>query len=362
MPTAAQILIGRQRQYQGTLFDSTRVYSPLFNALQAYEMKGTSFLTMAKVGNPSATGFNRLDAGYATGNATYAMGRVNAYFIKIGIKEPVDSTDLYNSEHAEMIASGELLRWEADCIQSRLAVETHHVEKQIIQGLSNDADGFSGLKEATPATAGNIWTAATYAPESDNYVRTAYDAGGTTSGTGSSVYLVSSSMKGVSLRMGGPTGLANFLEFSELRVQSFANASDATLTNEYYVSSASGYVGLSIFGSSESTSRAFQQRHVVRAYNLTADSGKTCTEAVLDNLLHMLPPENRENLMFVMNGRSRRQVRDSKAGNSQVQISLAPGDASMRQFTTRAELPETHRGIPIIEVMDDVISSTETLV
>lgn len=362
MPTAAQILIGRERQYQGTLFDATRTSAPLFNALEAYEMEGTSFLTMAKTGLPTATGFGRLDEGWTSSQNAYTMGKVEAKFIQMGVKEPVKSTDLYDQAHQKMITARELLAWVPDQIQDRAKVELFNIEKQIIKGASNDADGFVGLKEATPATSGNKYTAATFAPEADEYTRTAYDAEGSTLATGSSVYLIHSGIRGVNLRMGGPTGLDQFLEFSEVVKQFFPDPADATKTLQYYFSEASGYIGMSIFGSSEGTNRTFYQRCAVRAYNVTADSGKTCTEALLDKLWEMLPPENRSSLMYVMNGRSLRQLRDSKTSSSRVTVMMSPGDAAMNRFTTLPELPETHRGIPIVTVSNEVIPSTETLV
>lgn len=364
MPNAAAILQSAGLVVTGGLLDATRSVAPIANALEAFEMQGTKYLTLSLAALPSADGFKNLDEGFIASRGAFAMGEVQAYFINTGVKEPVDSTDLWNKNNAGMIARGDVDDWVTSQIKAKLKVEWTNIDKQIIKGLSNSLKGFIGLRDALPVSASANVYSLTDTPADDNYVRHALNVGGTTPATGSRIYLIRNHAEGVSLRMGGPTGLAGFLNFGDVARQ-FADEADAgdgntVKTNEYYITRATGYLGLSIFGSSEGSTRRFTQRVARVAFNITADPGKTATEAVLDKLIRTIPPESRDNLMFLMSERSGQQVADSKAGNTQVNIMVSSGDAARRSFTSIPDLPESHRGIPI--VYSDQIANNDTLV
>lgn len=364
MPSAAEILRKAGLHFQGGLLDATRKVAPLFAALQAYEMVGTKYLTLARASLPTPNGFKNLDEGFIASRGGYAMGEVNAYFMNTGIKEPVDSTDLWNHLNANMINNGDVDDWVTDQIKGTLKVEFAGIDAQIIKGRSAGAKGFIGLRDSlSPAAAANVY-ALTDSPEDDNYGRYAINAGGSTATTGSRIYIFRNDAKGVSLRMGGPTGLAGFLNFSEVARQFLDEAdagdSNTVKTNEYYLSRAKGYLGLSIFGSSEGTDRRFTQRIARVIFNVTAQVGFTCTEALLDFALQSFAPEERENLVIVMSGRSGRQLAASKATNTQVNILVDAGDAHRRSFTSTPDMPDQHRGWPI--VYSDQIANNDVIV
>jgi len=364
MPNATAILQSAGLVVAAGLLDSTRAVSPIFNALEAFEMMGTSYLTLSFASLPAASGFRNLDEGFIAARGAFAMGKVEAFFMNTGVREPVDSTDLWNSNMAAMIARGDADDWVTSQIKAKLKSEFSNVDAQIIKGLSNSVKGFIGLRDALPVSASASVYGLTDTPADDNYVRHALNVAGTTAGTGSRIYLIRNHAEGVSLRMGGPTGLSGFLNFGDVSRQ-FADEADTgdsntVKTNEYYITRATGYLGLAIFGSSEGSARRITQRVARVAFNITADTGKTATETVLDKLIRTIPPESRDNLMFLMSERSGQQVADSKAANTQVNISLAAGDAARRSFTSVPDLPESHRGIPII--YSDQISNTDTLV
>ncbi len=364
MPTSTAILQSAGLVVAAGMLDATRSVAPVFNALEAFEMTGTSYLTLGLSTLPTASGFKNLDEGFSASRGAFSMGKVEAFFLNTGVKEPVDSTDLWNSNMAAMIARGDVDDWVTTQVKARLKAEFTNIDAQIIKGLSNSTKGFIGLRDALPVSAAANVYGMTDTPADDNYVRHALNVAGTTGGTGSRIYLIRNHVQGVSLRMGGPTGLAGFLNFGEVMRQ-YADEADAgdgnaVKTNEYYITRATGYLGLAIFGSSEGSSRRITQRVARVAFNITADSGKTATETVLDKLIRTIPTESRDNLMFLMSERSGQQVADSKAGNTQVNISLAPGDAARRTFTSIPDLPESHRGIPI--VYSDQISNTDTLI
>ena len=361
MPNSIAILQSAGLYVTAGLLDATRAVSPITNALESFEMEGTKYLTLAYSELPAAEGFKNLDEGFTGTRGAFSMGEVSAYFINTGVKEPVDSTDLWNKNMAKMIANGDTDDWVTSQIKGKLKSEFTGFDAQIIKGVSASAKGFIGLRDSLPVS-GSVYTLASD-PSADNYALHALNVAGTTNNTASRIYLVRNHAQGVSLRMGGPTGLAGFLNFSDVARQYLTETDSidgVVKTNEYYLTRATGYLGLSIFGSSEGVGRRFTQRCARVAYNVTADVGKTATEAVLDALIRTLPPENRDNLMFIMTERSGKQVADSKSGNSQVNIMVSSGDAARRTFTSTPDIPTEHRGIPI--VYSDQVSNTDAVV
>jgi len=128
----------------------------------------------------------------------------------------------------------------------------------------------------------------------------------------------------------------------------------------YYAGTADGYIGLDIFGSSEGANRKVPQRVLRMAFNVTADSNATCSEALLDDLMNTMPLENRRNNpLLVMSLRSQKQLAASKM-NSSISIMLSPGDAKSNSFSGSIELPDNHRGIPII--VSDYVADNDAII
>lgn len=363
MPKPTDLLFNAGNMIAGALLDSTRAVAPIFNTLDAYDLIGTAYRSVAIGALPSAGGFRHVGEGGVASSASYVFGKVEAARLYPIVEEERSTTDLMNADVAAAVARGEIPDWLTLQMQTKLRVELEYLDKQAIKGLSNDAKGFIGLRDCVDCSAASNVLSLTEAANAGGYVKSALNVGGTTPATGSRIYLVMMGLNGVCFRVGGPKGLAGFLAFDEVTTHrdKYTDPNDSIeKVREIYHTAAEGYVGLSVFGDSRGTGRSFTQRVLRVAFNVTADVGKTATEAVLDALINSLPPESRGSMAFIMSGRSRRQVRDSKAGNGQVNINLSAGDAAMRTFTTIPDLPDSHRGIPIIE--SDHIADNDTLI
>ena len=192
-----------------------------------------------------------------------------------------------------------------------------HAEKQIINGTGNEADGFDGLADASTLDA-----------LSDTMV---IDAGGTTAGTGSSVYLIRTNSDGADCTL--ITGMDGRIDMGDTVTQAIEDTTNGGRFTGYYTPIL-GWLGLQI-GSAYS---------VGRIANLTEDSGKGLTDDLVYQALAQFPAARQPNLI-VMNRRSLRQLRESRTATN------ATGAPAPR--------PTDVEGIPII--VTDAITSTETL-
>lgn len=188
-------------------------------------------------------------------------------------------------------------------------------EKQIIYGTGNSAAGFAGLAHN-----------ALFDALAD--VLHVVNAAGTTASTGSSVWLCTlapEAMAGVMIE-------ESPMELGETIVQNFVDGTGKHLP-VYYTPGCS-WTGLQIGGVFD----------VVRIANLTADSGKGLTDALIYEALALFPGD-RKPTHIVMNRRSKKQLRASRTATN---ATGAP-----------APIPEDVDGIPILTT--EAILNTETL-
>lgn len=188
-------------------------------------------------------------------------------------------------------------------------------EKQIIYGTGNAAAGFAGLAQN-----------AAFDAAADALV---VNAGGTTVSTGSSVWLYTArpdAMAAVMIE-------ENPMELGETIVQDMIEAGTTKHFPVYYTPGTS-WVGLQIGGAYD----------VVRIANLTEDSGKGLTDALIYTALGLFPG-GRVPTHIGMNRRSLKQLRASRTATN---ATGAP-----------APIPREVEGIPI--VVTEAILSTETL-
>ena len=190
-------------------------------------------------------------------------------------------------------------------------------EAQLIYGVGALADGFVGLADASTLDA-----------LADQMV---INAAGTTENTASSCYLLRTNGDGTDVTL--ITGNEGQISMGEAAKQEVQDAS----AQKYhaYCTSIGAYLGLQI-GSAYSAGRIV---------NLTEDSGKGLTDALIYEALAEFPASRQPNLI-VMNRRSLRQLRDSRTATN---VTGAP-----------APRPTEVEGIPIITT--DAITSTEALV
>ena len=339
------------------LLYTVRTEVPVIDHFDALEMAGTRFWSLAVTGLPSA-GFLNVNEGYTSTEATLQMAEFNAFRIGGAVEVPESSANLWNDENNR----GAQLPYTFEALQAETKMKAflRTVQQQIFTGTSNDSKGFPGLKELTPFVSGNTYTA-TDIPQDAAWAKSVINAGGSTSSTASSIYAVSYGPTKCCLRFGGPQGMAGFLAMSPWeRVWKTATdpVDSASKSQWYRVSSGEGYVGLQVSGSNEANaSRKFRQDSVRRIANVTQDSGKGCTEALLDQLIASFPPGYAPSAFF-MSYRSQKQLQDSK-GTGQTIFVNGNGGMQDPTYTQRAPLPTEHRGIPII--VTDAIGNTDAI-
>lgn len=191
-------------------------------------------------------------------------------------------------------------------------------EKQIIYGTGNDADGFTGMAQATTVDA---------LADTDHVV----DAGGTSVGAATSVWAIRSPNDG--------TGVCAILgQDGEITIgEYFSQLLQDGDGKDYpgYVQPIEGYMGMQV-GS------AYDMARIV---NLTTQAGKGLSDTLMSKLLEKFPA-SRPPTHFIMNRQSRGQLQRSRTAT--------------RTDGADAPLPADYQGIPIITT--DSILNTEALV
>lgn len=176
--------------------------------------------------------------------------------------------------------------------------------------LGGDARGFNGLLDVYDAATRNI------------------DAGGTTAGTGSSVWAVKFGPQAVRW-VYGANGAIDPTEVDQRDVLDTGSLPYTAYFQEMFL-----YPGLQISS----------PRYIARLKKLTADAGKGLTDLKLSALMETFDVGVRPDALF-MSKRSRRQLRDSRT---------ATNDTGKE-----APLPTDYDGVPI--VVTESISITESL-
>lgn len=267
----------------------------------ARTINGTSFKTLHRTALPS-TQFRNANEGVNTTKSSYVNKLVECFYLdgKMEIDVAVAQADDQGEDHAKMI--------EAD---GHMQAAMIHLGKQVWYGTSNDSKGFPGAQ----AIVDSSYT---------------LDAGGTTAGTGSSVYGVRVGEKHGSMIFGRDTVLS-LGDWSKQRITRDSKELTA------WINSLEGWVGF----------QWVNKDSVCRLKDATADSGKTVTDALLAQLLSQLKwtPD-----YWFMTRRSRYQIQAARAAGS---------NTSGNSGQPMGPLPTESNGIPII--VTDALTNTETL-
>lgn len=166
------------------------------------------------------------------------------------------------------------------------------------------------------------------------------DATGTTADTGSSVYFVKFGPRDVSLVM----GRNGTMELSEFRIESLSDSDGNKGPGE--VADLASWIGL----------QQASKHSVVRIKNLTADSGKGLTDALLASAMDLAPAGWMPDAIF-MSRRSRTQLRAARSA-----VTALRGDGKTGTLGGGAAYvptPTDFEGIPIIAT--DSILNTEPI-
>lgn len=294
------------------LIEESVAFAPEVNMFPVRPVEGTSFKTLVRTGLP-AVDFIAASAGIAAGKSTFENklfetallgGRIEVWKSVLDSPENGPASDIKATE-----ASGVM------------EAAIRKVGRQIFYGKTalGSSLGFVGLV---------------------SFVDSAMlvDATGTTADTGSSIYFVKFGPKDVSLIMGRNAKM----ELSEFRVESLTDGDGNKGPGE--VADLASWIGL----------QSASKNSVCRIKNVTADSGKGCTDALIASGLQKFPSGIMPDAIF-MSRRSRNQLQAARAAVA----NLATGKGQLAGGAAYVPTPTDFEGIPIIGT--DSILNTEPI-
>lgn len=279
-------------------------------------IKGTSYNTVTRVSFPGV-GFRAANSGSTPGKSTYEKKLVEAFIFGgvIQVDKAVAQAHEDGPEAWEMI--------EASGVTKNSLIK---LGSQIWYGTTSDTNGFPGIKAALPFTAGVA-------------AGTVINATGTTATTASSVYAVKFGTQDVTL-VGGNNRAVELSEFTDQQLSSDSGST-------WYagrVADLTGWIGCQVGN----------VNCVRRICNLTEDSGKGLTDALLADLMASFPVGYRPDAIF-MSRRSRKQLQKSRTVVINGGATGQPGGGSGNVAPT----PTEYEGVPIIAT--DSILNTDAI-
>lgn len=280
--------------------------APVLAALAAdIASNGTLHKYVKETGAP-VVGFREANVGAENSASTDTLVTVTLKILDASCTVDKALADAYKKGNAAYVARE---------VKRHLKAAFFMAEKQILNGTGNAADGFTGLADSLD----------------DSNDTMVVDAGGTTESTASSVWAMRTNEDGVDCTViAGEDAKINVGETVEQAVEDTVNG--GRFTGLY--TSVIGWLGLQI-GSAYS---------VGRICNITEDSGKGLTDALISSMLAKFPASRQPNIL-AMNRRSLQQLQNSRTATN-------PTGAP-------APFPQEAFGIPI--KVTDAITSTETL-
>ena len=293
------------------LIEESIKYAPEIDVLPFRTIRGNTYKTGIRTGLPS-TGFRSANDGFDPSKSTFTDKIVQAYIFGGAIEADKAVADAYE-DGAEAWQVIEAIGVAESAMRS--------LGSQVFYGTDSDDKGFQGLKASTvfggTTASGDALTV---------------DAGGTTAGTASSVYAVKFGVQDVTL-IGG---MSTAFDLSDFRVQNVVKNSK---TMEAYVANLTSWIGLQIG----------HENCVRRIANLTADSGKGLTDALLAKLLDTFPVGYMPDAIF-MSRRSRTQLQTQRT------VTLFGQGKNRPDQSNIAPIPTEYDGVPII-VTDSILNT-----
>lgn len=278
-------------------------------------IKGTSYTTGIRTGLPTV-GFRGANAGVATSKSTFKKSLIECFILasQIQVDKAVADAHEDGAEALKMIEGSGVMQ-----------AALKRIGSQVWYGTASDASGFPGLKAFLPAAG------VTSAGD-----KLCINATGTTATTASSVYAVKFGVKDVQMVFGAGAAFG----LGDWRIQTVKDAN--SLDFEAYVAALTAWVGMQI--GSENSAR--------RIYNLTAETGKGLTDALLAELLATFPVGHRPDAIFA----SRRSLGQLQA--DRVVTLFGTGKDRPNQAKV-APYPTEFEGIPIVPT--DSILNTDAI-
>jgi hypothetical protein len=293
------------------LIEESVKYVPEFDIFGVREIAGTSYDTLTRTALPSAA-FTEAGRGVTPTKSTFKKSRVECYLMQSRIELAKAIVDASEEGPAW---------WQAvESVGAGLAA-MRATASQIYYGTTAGEFGFAGLKAA------NVFGGALTT-----------NAGGSAPSTASSAYFVKFGVQDVQMIAGRNSALA----LSDFMEESIEDADGKKLPG--YVSHLTAWLGLQI-GNVNCTSRIC---------NLTADSGKGLTDALIATHLAKIPIGYRPDVILVSR-RSNSQLQTART----VVINTGPTSKVATSIESVADRPTSAFGIPIIE--SDSILDTDAI-
>lgn len=298
------------------IIEEVTTYAPEASVLPADIRSGTSYKIALRTSQPGGA-FASAGGGWTPSASAYASKLVEFYNFGKTLHVPKSIAKADDKGVAEILRS-EVFGATADALIDLGA--------QIYYGTTRDALGFPGLNEIFSALSNGIEV----------------DAEGSTASTGSTVWMINASQQGVRMVFGNDSAIV-MDPWTEQQI------ADPNASGKYipaFVSALQAWVGLQVG----------HPKSIGRIRDLTEDSGKTLTWAMMNNLWSQFPVGMKPTHVF-MSRRSERQLRD----NTTVTINAGPqGAPALSLPTYGASLNGTMwEGAQII--VTDSITDTETL-
>ena len=284
--------------------------APEARILPAMTIPGTTYNTLIRSAFPQPS-FRNVNEGTEPVKSTYANKLVQCFYLDGQLEMDVAAAraDSRGEQHAlELEASG-IMQGALTKIGTQLWYGT---------GTGGDSKGFPGAVSVVDSSL-------------------VKDAGGTTADTASSIYGLKLGDRFVNLVF----GLGNVFTLGEWRKQ-FITRSSKEL--EAWKNALNGYIGVQFV----------HKYSVGRIKKVTADSGKTATDALIGSWLSQFPVGMKPDVLF-MSRRSAYQLQASRSATS-ITNSAAKGNTGADVW---APEPVSSNGIPI--VITDSLLDTEAL-
>jgi len=289
------------------LIEEVRTVAPEVTIIPARTITGTSYETVARSVLPTVD-FRKVNGGINPSKSKFTERNVETFVISSLVEADVMAAKGYEDGPDAYMAI------EAAGVMAAAFVK---IGTQTIYGDAANSDGFFGLEKLATALDAVIT-----------------DAGGTTAGTGSSVYIISAGAQGVQYVY----GLNQTFSLGDTRTETVRDSNGKGFTA--YVADLDARVGL----------QCVNKHAVARLKDFTEDSGKGVTDAKILDALRRMPLASRPT-HILMSRRSAYQLAISRTITPNAKVEAATGLVN--------GFPVESNGLPII--VTDSILDTETL-
>lgn len=289
------------------LIEEVATVAPEVTIIPARTIRGTSYDTVIRNSRPTVA-FRSANKGTDATKSNFTPRKVEAFILSSRVEVDKAVAKAYEDGPDALMAI------EAAGVMAAALVT---VGSQTIYGDAATSQGFFGLQSLATALDAVIT-----------------DAGGSTAGTGSSVYIISAGNQGVQYVYGTGTTF----DLSPFREGDATDADGKRFAA--YIADLTAWVGL----------QCVNKHAVARLKDFTEDSGKGVTDAKILDALRRMPIGSRPT-HILMSRRSAYQLAISRTITPNAKVEAATGLVN--------GLPTESNGLPII--VTDSITDTETL-